>query len=382
MSRHLQTIDNNKKNILIICPDANSFARYYVKNVLLQREYNICVLSVTLTKKEFIDWMIEQGVYYCSLKSDKSGIASWKPVSIVSAISNVKRTFKRIDAIHVHYISLPTLLPTLFFKKKALFLTFWGSDIFYIHNLELMLEKYYFRRAKSIQCMSGPMLEKFNRKTNGRYKEKAIELDYGTELLSSIIENEKKTDRRNAKKSFDIEDDKICVHVGYNGRRMQHHMDMVKALANVVGKEKVLVVFHWSYGGDDKYMNELEDCIRKLEISYKFITDYMIGERLAAFRRTCDVFFYGQDTDGISCSVLEYLYAGAICVKGDWLDYSSLTLQGLEIIEFSQFNEIAEIMRKILAGEISIDIEKQRKVIDSMKSWKVLAPKWIAVYED
>ena len=49
----------------------------------------------------------------------------------------------------------------------------------------------------------------------------------------------------------------------------------------------------------------------------------------AMFRKACDALIQVQDTDVLSGSMLEHLYAGNAVVTGDWLPYGKLIAFGV-----------------------------------------------------
>ena len=61
----------------------------------------------------------------------------------------------------------------------------------------------------------------------------------------------------------------------------------------------------------EQYKQQLSDQMKAAKVDYCFVEKYMQGEELAMFRRTCDLFLYGQKTDARSESPLEYVYGGA-----------------------------------------------------------------------
>ena len=382
-------ISDYKKKILLIEPNGTAFIRTYVEKVLQNTGYDICVLSIAGTSEKNLSWYAERGVSFISLMDLCGEVPSFKRISGVKGwircLREVRKLFPKIDFIHVHCILFSTLFPLILLNSSKLILTMWGSDVYTKSKAYIGLEGFAFRRANAIRCMSSGMLAEFNKKTDYKYKAKADVLDYGTRLIDVIERCENECSKKEAKLYWGMDSDLINIHIGYNGSSRQHHIDILNEIEKLDErlKKRIQLIIHFGYAVQSKeYRDSVINCLRAINVTSRFMDNYISEDKdIANFRRTCDIFIYGQDTDGMSCSCVEYLYAGALFIKPSWLDYTELENAGVEDIEYNQFSEISGILTDVIKNGRSVNIEKQRQVIQQLKSWDVLAPRWRLLYE-
>ena len=130
---------------------------------------------------------------------------------------------------------------------------------------------------------------------------------------------------------------------------------------------------HFGYGtggngySRKEYIDAVKNAANSTAIEYKLLTEYLTGDDLADFRLTADVM----------------LYAGGLFINPTWLDYSEFRDAGIKFIEYNTFDEIPEIITKIVnEGALTErEIAKNKKAIWVNKSWSVLADKWRKMYD-
>lgn len=212
-------------------------------------------------------------------------------------------------------------------------------------------------------------------------------LDFGNSTLDSIDKVSIQMTIDECKRYFGLDINKIIIFVGYNAVREQQHFEMMREVVKLSEKfiEKLFFVFHFGYGAKNSaYMIQLKSLLKENNISYKIFTQFMNKDDIAILRRSADIFLYGQTTDALSCSVIEYLYAGAIVVKPAWLDYFKLKKKGIQYYEYARFEELPELLTMIIGQgicKINKDIEQQKE-LRSLCSWDKLSAKWRLLYEE
>ena len=121
-------------------------------------------------------------------------------------------------------------------------------------------------------------------------------------------------------------------------------------------------------------------------MNYIFIDKYLQGEELAMFRRTCDIFLYGQKTDARSASPLEYIYAGAKFICPKWLadNYKLLDEAGIRYYIYDDFehlpNAVETCVKEMNMSTERISAKSKKRIHDEI-SWDSLAEKWRRLYE-
>ena len=224
-----------------------------------------------------------------------------------------------------------------------------------------------------------------------KYDDKLHIIDFGNSLLNVIDDVIQNYTVEECKKHFNLPLDKLIVHIGYNAFRDQQHLKILEniALLSKDMMQKLKLIFHISYGQEndfDDYKQQMVEIMDAAQMDYVFIDTYLQGEELAMFRRTCDLFVYGQKTDARSASPLEYIYAGAEFVCPGWLagNYELLDQAGIRYYSYDDFGELDKAIQLCLEkidspeGKIS---DRGRKAIRDEISWDSLAEKWRALYE-
>lgn len=113
----------------------------------------------------------------------------------------------------------------------------------------------------------------------------------------------------------------------------------------------------------------------------------MQGEELAMFRRTCDLFLYGQKTDARSESPLEYVYGGAEFICPEWLagHYGILDQAKARYYVYEDFDNLSDSIRRCFEN---VDVygesisEWGRQIIRSEISWDSVRGEWRSLYAD
>lgn len=400
------------KKVLLLGNSHSVFIKDFCMEVLDKNEVKTTILSKCYSRR-----------YLDSYQRENVSIINW-PKALVQGIRknfSFRHLFEYIsgivkvnweialrvgvDVIFVHYVHPFSLLYFYLPWKKAQkrILVFWGSDILQISEENLKLLPLFLRQSTDIIFMIQNQYEYFQEKLGHKYDEKVHVLNFGNGLLNRIDKINSEYNRKQCKKKFGFPEDKIIVHVGYNANTNQQHNKMIKSIVKCTQssmenelREKLKFVFHISYGQEDNfeiYMNELKSIMDKAFLDYAFVDTYFQDDELAMFRKTCDIFLYGNKTDALSASPLEYIYAGAVFVYPKWLynNYDELLNEG-NILHYvyDDFDELGKVFHKCLKEYVEKAVNdaefenidsKGRKIIRDTISWEVLAPKWRSLYE-
>ena len=399
------------KNVLLLGRSDSLFIRDFCTEVLDEEGVKVTILSQYYSDR-----------YLSSYQKNNVNIINWPDalvrgimknisfrhlIEYISCIRKVNREIvlkNGVDVIFVHYVDPVSLLYFYMPWRKAQkrILVFWGSDILRVSDRKVKLLRLFFKQSTAIVLMIQNQYEYFQEKVGHKYDEKVHVLDFGNSVLSRIDKINSEYSRKQCKEKFQFPENKIIVHVGYNAFKAQQHIEMMKSITMHIRlsmakdmKKKVKFVFHMSYGQEadfDIYMNELKDILDTNSMDYEFIDTYLQDDDLAMFRRTCDVFLYGNKTDALSASPLEYIYAGAMFVCPKWLqsNYNLLNEGNIPHYVYDNFDELGNVFSKCLMeydekavsdDEFENIDSKGRKIIRDTISWESLAPKWRSLYE-
>lgn len=390
------------RNILLLGLPDSLFIRDFCTEVLIEEETKIAILSPHYSEQygesyrrsgiKEVRWpdLFVQGI----LKNIGIRILG----KYFSSIRNLKKEIgfnNQIDTIFVHYVEPVHIFYFFCFWKKAKkrILVFWGGDILRASDKKLKLFPFFLRQATAIVFMIQNQCDYFQNRLGHKYDEKIHVLDFGNSVLGKIDKISNEYTRKQCKERFGLPTDGIIVHVGYNAFRGQQHLEMMKSIAawahlplSKEWVEKIKFVFHVSYGQEDfeGYQNELKRLMDEASLHYVFIEEYLQGDELAMFRKTCDIFLYGQKTDARSASPLEYIYAGASFICPSWLheNYGLLVKGNIPHFVYSDFADLTNVFNECLLEYEDIVIDDYgRKIIRDTISWESLAPKWRSLYE-
>ena len=81
--------------------------------------------------------------------------------------------------------------------------------------------------------------------------------------------------------------------------------------------------------------------------------------------------------------MMEYLYAGSVVIKPDWLKYYEFEAKGISYYTYSDFGEISGLIRSALKD---IDIvrdenKKNKRILAEFNSWEAVFPAWRNLYD-
>lgn len=384
-------------NVLILGKADSVFTRDFCTNVLNPKEINTVILSQAFPKEYEKDYE-NAGVRIvqwpeCFLKGIKKQI---KEIFFLhKKMQDLEKEIgfgEKIDVLHVHYVEPLHLFYFLSFWKKAnkRILTFWGSDLYTASKNKLLLFKYFLKKSSFIVLMINNQYDDFRNKFGNKYNDKIKIIDFGNSLLNKLdIVNQ--TAKEECKRYFNFPLKKIVVHIGYNASKAQQHIEVLNSIKNLQSSilSKMTFVFFVSYRKSndfDIYKRQMIEIMDKAHMEYVFCDRYLQGEELAMFRRTCDIFIYGQKTDARSESPIEYVYAGAEFICPKWLEsnYELLKQGGINFYTYDNFESLNDsvllCLENIDLKENKISEQGRQRIRDEI-SWDSLAEKWRSLYE-
>ncbi len=385
-------------NILLMGLPDSVFIRNFCKNVLDDNDTKVTVLTREYNG-EFNDEYKEQGINIVRWpKCFVHGIKRY--ILRLAFVSNQLKLVERrigfeneIDVLQMHYVEplhLIYFFPLWRHAQKRI-LTFWGSDISNITSISRRILPFFLKQADVLVFMIDNQRVLFQDIWGYKYDQKIKVIDFG----NSLIDTFDKIDRYNVKpeciNSWAVDSSKICIHVGYNASKSQQHIQMIQCIVKLPRQvtDRVQLVFHFGYAHSEdycEYKNKIADILDTAKIGYSIIEDFLVDEDLAMFRKTCDIFLYGQISDARSASPLEYLYAGARVICPDWLEdnYDFLKNEEQCFYVYNGFENLESVIMKCInelpsdnGDEMKICKEKIRERI----SWDSVKSKWRDLYE-
>lgn len=386
-------------NIILLGKTDSIFTRDFCINVLDMEHINTIILTQAFSKEYQHDYAAanikEVRWPDCFLKGIRRQLSSLFCLpSIWGKLRQEIGFGKEIDVFHVHYVEalhLLYFLPLWLGAGKRI-LTFWGSDLYTLSFVNRQILRLFLKQASTIVLMIPEQHSYFQSLYRNKYERKIRVIDFGNSLIDELDKVIIKYTKKDCKEYFHMPADKVIVHIGYNAARAQQHLKIIKGIMHLPMEtlSRMKFVFSMSYKHDsdfEEYKQQLVDQMKAAEIDYCFVEKYMQGEELAMFRRTCDLFLYGQKTDARSESPLEYAYSGAEFICPKWLagHYEILDQAKARYYVYEDFEHLSDKIKlclenaNVLGESIS---EWGKQVIRGEISWDSVREEWRSLYAD
>ncbi|MDO5014967.1 MAG: hypothetical protein Q4E28_03330 [Clostridia bacterium] len=261
-------------------------------------------------------------------------------------------------------------------------ITFWGSDILRINSRDAKSMQKLIKQATWINIGTDHMFEVFKKYYDDSYNDKCTFVEFGSPALSYI--KDCPLTKTECKKIFGLNSEKITVAVGYNGGKAQQHLLAIQALSELKDdlKNKIQLMLHVGYNTNSEYNKEIEAALQKSNFDYVMLKEMLNLEEIAKLRLATDIFVHAQTTDGLSGSIREAVYSGAILLNPEWLKYDKFDNDGVEYIKYADFQQLPSKITDVLEGNISIDKCKNKEILDNEYSWKSVEHKWKRMFDD
>jgi len=158
-----------------------------------------------------------------------------------------------------------------------------------------------------------------------------------------------------------IPHDKTKIVIGHNSSRYNNHVDILDSLDLSIFKNDVHFLFPYAYGLADedkeKYKKEIEASLNRQHYKYTFLEEYFDYENLALLRLSSDLMIHLPESDALSGTVTELMYAGNLLVTWKWLPYRPFEEAGLYFKSIDSYDQLTDLIRKIVHN---IDLEKEK----------------------
>ncbi|MCE2572594.1 hypothetical protein [Motilimonas eburnea] len=361
-----------KKRILIIGDGNHQFNKHLSKYLRRDLEYSVDVISFYKVEdgKTFFDKIYD-------IKPPRLTFNTFKVLYILIRVY----AFLLTKSHRYEYISLQFLRPLYskllslpFLRHKKIIASVWGSDLLGQHLTEK--EKInIFSKVGKITCATSFIKNKIQALTETEVNI----IKYGLEPLEAIRKDT--STKSEAKRYFDICDKKITIAVGYNGARRQRHLEFIHALLDTLPEydfKKLFFLFPVTYGRDELYLEKLKSVCEGNGINSLFFDEFMTEKEVAKLRICSDFFINIQPTDAISGALQEHIMAGSKVICGSWLNYTTLTDQGINITFVDSIDSIAGYLFDVESLKERDD--KNAKVIYRISSWENCIKGWGDVF--
>lgn len=270
------------------------------------------------------------------------------------------------------------LSKTIKTKKTIVYAYFCGSDILKATKHEIVCLNKYLKDVDKVVCASSNVMKAYMKKIGFHSTKPVTEIRLGISTFQYIYNTLVNIGKKKCKRLMNIDEEKKTICIGYNASQSQNHLQVLQQVSFLPRAllDKVTIILQLMYGGDIEYIKRIEDAALKINCEVIILKKYMDVVEISKLRVATDVFINSQDTDGLSASVLESIYAGASLINASWLDYNEFFEWGLKFRVFSKYDEIPNILIDTLLNTDESD-DYNRDILNEYMSWHSCAKLWL-----
>lgn len=363
------------KSILIIGYANTYFRREYVRNI---KNENVVFDILSFEKCTEENRNLYGTVYECT--SNQRG--KIKALCIYIKFMWIIIKMKKYDMIHIHFVKAieSFFAYALKCKCKNLISTIYGSDFYRISNKKRKQLEKIFSASDIITVATSQLREDFNDAYKNRFDKKIAIIPFGNAMYDKI---DLLNGQKGLKQEFDVPEDSFVITIGYNATKEQNHLEIlqqIKAIEHCLPENYYLLI-PLGYG-DEEYRKKIVNYFENINLKGVCLCQYYSISQAAKLRIISDIMIQLQNTDVLSNSMLEYIYAGNIVITGKWLPYSDVQDY---IVTIDKLNDLSESLKEIL---VNYEEHKARLIgsdgknfIQMRYTWAVVKEKWLSLYD-
>jgi hypothetical protein len=178
---------------------------------------------------------------------------------------------------------------------------------------------------------------------------------------------------------------KCAIVVGHNANPHNNHMAIIQALSATKTKD-FFIVIPFTYGlappEREAYKERLTLALKTQTAEYFFLEQYLNAIDVAKLRLASDITIHLPESDALSGSITEAMYAGSVVVTGAWLPYGPFKRAGLAFYEVEEANELPSLLDKLFNSfDSSITRHNEQKVLQNFLP-EATVLKWSEIFEE
>lgn len=374
------------KKVLVIGNASSIWIKEYIHNIHFKCHNTVYVTAYDPLSKEYLREYEDMNVSVVNLFGRNKAID--KLTKAAKLILFCFKNRNNIDCIDIqsppHSFQARLLSFLISAMGKKVVVTFWGSDLLRIDSKKAMKIEPIIKKADIINLPSDDLKEKFEYYFHGRYLCKETTACFGSPAFQYIKEIKDHGEKNQCKKWLGAEEDTITVAIGYNGSDAQQHLKIICSLKKQAEKfkDRITILIHLGYGFSEDYVEQIEEMLSDGCMKYILLKEMMPLEDVAKLRSATDIMIHGQTTDALSGSIREAVFAGAVLINPEWIKYREFERLGIEYIEYSSFDELSDVLEKIINKEIVINTEKNAELMFSEYSWDSVYEDWMRIFNE
>lgn len=349
-----------RKNIAIFCPSAN-FGGMELDSIKLAKHLNPYCNIVLVTKKGgFIEQNFDK--YFSKDDSVVLESLSFKTLAFLNTISESKRIFKKYDIKNIIYFGTS--------KLRIVYFSLLGTNINLIarHGTTRRIKKGFFNKLVYSRidyhiAISKHLLENVR---NIFPFGKDTKLLFIYPMIKPIS-----LEKQNSEKLTILHTGRVVAGKG--------QVDAIKA-CEILVQNSIDFEFFLVGGYEDGYEEEFTKIYNSIEYKDKI---KLIGftNEVDKYLSKSDIFLFPSYGEGLGNSFLEALSANLKCISYDNTTFPEFKEMGLDfiLVENKNIDKLKEELLKVAKNEIVFDLEKNKKIIETIFSQENEIKKYLEI---
>lgn len=290
------------------------------------------------------------------------------------------------DIVDIHFYSsmFDEIISELKKRKKIIKITIWGSDFYRANKERREVQRKFYQDVDVIQLASQQMRNDFLL-IYPEFTKKVRLAQFGIMQFDVIDELLEKGNSGVYKVDIDIPTDKIIISCGTNGHSAQQHHLILESISQLPDalKEKIFLLLPMTYGGDKKYLAEVNEKLVSLGVPFKLFSSPLSVVDVCKLRIVSDIAITIQKTDAFSAAVQEHIYAGGILISGEWLPYKKLKENGIFYIE-TKLETLTDSIGECIINrnKLKLHSDSNRVKMGLLSAWDSAITSWKEVYNE
>ena len=298
----------------------------------------------------------------------------------------IKSNQGRFDICHIHYILSKYIFMTNRMKTFArkLVVSIYGSDFYRRNTLFKKLQGNLLKAADAIIVLHEGTKNDIEAYYGLDFREKIKILRFGLRPLE-YIDRLSGEDIETSKEALNIPSSSIVVTCGYAAFPEQQQLKIIEIVEKIIDEipSSTFFLFPLTYG-EENFKGQVLHRLKQSKLSYKIFQDRMSEIDVARLRRVTDILINVQDTDQLSGSMLEHMYAGSLVITGKWLPYEILSDRGMAFSSIDTFEDLLLGLKDGLSTlpEFQKNVLKNKTVVSDLSRWDKNIVHWVGFYDE
>jgi hypothetical protein len=270
--------------------------------------------------------------------------------------------------------------------EKPLVLSIWGSDLLRVAGeYEYARQLAALRRATVVTVQSLELREILLAKFGRELGAKVRLATFGSARLPLLRVRPDERQLLQFRERFAIPHRPFAVVLGHAATPFDRHMEMLDTLRALprAWSEQIAFVLPMAYGGASAYVERVRAALADA-VPHGVVLGAMLNDdEIVRLRHLSDAMVYVPESDALSGSVQEAIYAGASAVVGAWLPYHTrLRRAGVFYRDVVSFDELPSTLTEALAQrDADRDaIARSRTAIEALSDWSQCVHGWLDAY--